>query len=186
MSPSRALRAKQPHHHEVFQPSGAAPRAPSVPSANEIRLVVPDALATSPSHVSGQRTGSLWLQQVGAGSLATHCERGRGPMALVGAPSADSERCRIRPGLCACGHRIPSSAWRRADPAVRRSRDRGRRLRSSPGVHWVARSSTRSTRAASPSCPSSRSDATPGAPRSRTRPARATPPWRLRGHPETT
>ena len=35
--------------------------------------------------------------------------------------------------LCACGHRIPSSAWRRADPAVRRSRDRGRRLRSSPG-----------------------------------------------------
>jgi LuxR family maltose regulon positive regulatory protein len=67
--------------------------------------------------------------------------------------------------------------WSRC-PAKSRSRP------SAPvfaGVHWVARRSTRSTGAASPSCPSSRSDATPGAPRSRTRPARATPAWRVRG-----
>jgi LuxR family maltose regulon positive regulatory protein len=67
--------------------------------------------------------------------------------------------------------------WSRC-PAKSRSRP------SAPvfaGVHWVARRSTRSTGAASPSCPSSRSDATPGAPRSRTRPARATPAWRVGG-----
>jgi len=40
-----------------------------------------------PSHVSGQRTGSFWLQLAGAGSRATHCERGRGPITLAGAPS---------------------------------------------------------------------------------------------------
>ena len=42
-----------------------------------------------PSHVSGQRTGSFWLQLAGAGSRATHCERGRGPITLAGAPSAE-------------------------------------------------------------------------------------------------
>ena len=45
-----------------------------------------------PSNISGQRTDSFWLQQVGAGSLATHCERGRGPITLAGAPSADYVR----------------------------------------------------------------------------------------------
>jgi hypothetical protein len=145
-SSSRSWPVDQPAADLLDEVAWWQPWRQSVPIANENRLVVPDALATTiksaklgcpggarspgvdgirpagrcwspiypagrcwspiyracrrdvprdplrPSNISGQRTDSFWLQQVGAGSLATHCERGRGPITLAGAPSAEYSR----------------------------------------------------------------------------------------------
>ena len=128
------------------------------------------------AHIAGTRAGA-------DRALVTECHPALGPICadrrLGAVPNTTRSLCLWAPNSPFC----VGARWSRCRPAKSRSRP------SAPvfaGGASVARRSTRSTRAASLSCPSNRSDATPGAPRSRTGPARATPPWRLRGHQGTT